>query len=111
MPFCNPYSEILEVFGRAEIANYSSDELAEYQQSLKVYRDLKNVIGTAYEEGKGEGLVLGREEGKQEGLAKGREEGGLEANLRTARNLKLLGISIAIIAQSTGLSEEEIGQF
>ena len=52
-----------------------------------------------------EGLEIGRQEGRQEGRQKGLEEGKQEV----ARNLKICGVSIDIIAQSTGLSREEIG--
>ena len=34
-----------------EIAKFSEDERHDYEQSLKVYRDLKNVIDTAFDEG------------------------------------------------------------
>lgn len=42
----------IQAFEKAEIAKYSEEELWDYQQSLKVYRDLKNVIDTAFDEGK-----------------------------------------------------------
>ncbi|MBE0449177.1 MAG: hypothetical protein IBX64_13975, partial [Actinobacteria bacterium] len=38
-----------------------------YESSLKYYRDLKNVIDTAREEGREEGRQAGREEGEQIG--------------------------------------------
>ena len=56
-----------------------------------------------------------REEGREEGFSKGREEGLSIAQeevhqekLRTAANLKQLGVSTEVIAQATGLSVEEI---
>jgi hypothetical protein len=39
-------------FEVAEIANFNEKYLAEYEESLKVFRDLKAVVKTAYEEGK-----------------------------------------------------------
>ena len=48
------FSKIFEI---AEIAKYSPAEAAAYEDSLKVYRDLKNVIDTAYDEGKAEGKL------------------------------------------------------
>ena len=48
------------VFRVAEIANYSEDEYVEYEESLKVYRDLKNSINTAFDEGE----LRGRREEK-----------------------------------------------
>jgi predicted transposase/invertase (TIGR01784 family) len=44
--------EIFEkAFQQAEIAKFSEDERHDYEQSLKIYRDLKNVIDTAFDEG------------------------------------------------------------
>ena len=45
---------------------------------------------------------------KKEGREEGREKGRLEANTETARNLKLLGVDVEIIAQATGLAVEDI---
>jgi len=49
-----------------------------------------------------------REEGRDEGFHQGREQGTHEEKLRTAANLKQLGVSIEIITQATDLSVEEI---
>jgi predicted transposase/invertase (TIGR01784 family) len=54
-----------ELFDVAEIANFSSIEQDNYQNSLKYYRDLNNVVDTSREEGRAEGRVEGRVEGKQ----------------------------------------------
>jgi PD-(D/E)XK nuclease family transposase len=44
--------EIFEkAFQQAEIAKFSENERHDYEQSLKIYRDLKNVIDTAFDEG------------------------------------------------------------
>ena len=48
-----------EAFKVAEIANFTPEEISEYEESLKIYRDNINVIETAKEEGSEEG----REEG------------------------------------------------
>ncbi|MET2995292.1 hypothetical protein ABXT01_05045, partial [Flavobacterium columnare] len=58
--------------------------------SLKVYRDLKSIIDTAFDDGK--------------------EEGKIQGKIETAKSLKKLGISIEIIMQSTGLTQEEINK-
>ena len=55
---------------------------------------------------KKEGLEAGYAEGLQIGMEKGMAEG----IILTARNLKQAGISKEIIAQTTGLSTEEIDQ-
>ncbi|WP_289201073.1 Rpn family recombination-promoting nuclease/putative transposase, partial [Phocaeicola sartorii] len=84
------------LFETAEIARFSRKELSEYWESLKNFRDWYSVMKTQ--------LKKGREEGRKEG----REEGREEERMRNARNLKELGVSSEIIAQATGLSEEEI---
>jgi len=56
-----------KLFKEAEIAAFKPEDLLKYEDSLKVYRDFKNVIDTARDEGKDEGLT--------EGLAKGLAEG------------------------------------
>jgi predicted transposase/invertase (TIGR01784 family) len=44
-----------ELFAAAEIANFSSTEQETYQNSLKYYRDMNNVVDTARQEGRQEG--------------------------------------------------------
>ena len=85
----------LKVFELAEIAIYSSVEAAAYEESLKVYRDLKNVVDTAYDEGKAEGIV--------EGKAEGRAEGSQQKAMEVAKRLKDAGLDIETISRCTGL--------
>ncbi len=47
----------MKVFATSKIASYSTEELNEYQSSLKTYTDLKNSLDTAFEEGE----IKGRE--------------------------------------------------
>jgi predicted transposase/invertase (TIGR01784 family) len=54
-----------ELFDTAEIANFSRVEQDSYQNSLKYYRDMNNVVNTARQEGKEEGRQEGREEGRR----------------------------------------------
>ncbi len=51
---------------QAEIASYTDKEYAEYEKSLKSYRDLKNSMDTAFDEGREEGRIEGKEEEKME---------------------------------------------
>ncbi|WP_328983529.1 Rpn family recombination-promoting nuclease/putative transposase [Thiorhodovibrio winogradskyi] len=44
-------------FAAAEIANFSREEIQRYEDSLKYYRDLKNCLDTAREEGIEEGII------------------------------------------------------
>jgi hypothetical protein len=50
--YISPFTDFgfKKLFEQAEIANYSEREYHEYVQSLKVYRDLNNVIDTAFGE-------------------------------------------------------------
>ncbi len=81
-----------KLFEVAEIAKFSEKERKEYEKSLKVYRDIKNVVDTARTEGKLEGRIEGKIEGK----------------IEVAKSLKENGVSIEIIMESTGLSKVEI---
>jgi PD-(D/E)XK nuclease family transposase/Domain of unknown function (DUF4351) len=57
-----------DLFEAAEIANFSSTEQESYQNSLKYYRDMNNVVDTARQEGRQEGKQEGKQEGIQEGI-------------------------------------------
>ena len=46
-----------KLFEAAEIARFDAEEKARYEESLKYYRDLKNVVDTSYEEGRAEEKV------------------------------------------------------
>jgi len=78
----------VQAFGKAELSNLNHDERDSYENSLKYYRDLKNVIDTA----KDEGWVGGKAEGKTE----------------VAKALKESKIPLDIIIKTTGLTEEQI---
>jgi predicted transposase/invertase (TIGR01784 family) len=73
-----------QAFEKAELAKFGQLELANYENSLKIYRDLKGVIETAYDEGK------------------------LEGKLEIAKSLKKLGVSIETIIEASGLTRDEI---
>lgn len=85
-----------KLFEAAEIAKFTPEERRGYEDSLKYFRDLKNVIDTANEEG--------REAGRQLGLEEGRQEGRREI----ARQMKADGESTEKIIKYTGLSADEI---
>ncbi len=76
--------EIFEkAFQQAEIAKFSEDERHDYEQSLKIYRDLKNVIDTAFDEG----------------------------IIKVAKLMKLNNEPIEKIIKYTGLTKEQIDRF
>ncbi len=68
-----------QLFEIAEIAKFTPEEQRAYENSLKYYRDLHNVIETSKLEARQEGITIGREEGitigREEGITIGREEG------------------------------------
>jgi predicted transposase/invertase (TIGR01784 family) len=80
----------IQAFEKAEIAKYNADEMYDYQQSLKVFRDNKNTFDyakeTAFDEGK------------------------IEERMKIAKALKQNGVPIDIIIKTTGLSESEINE-
>ena len=55
------------LFEAAEIARFSPEEREAYEESLKYYRDMKNVVDTYKEEGIDEGIKLVAKEMKEEG--------------------------------------------
>lgn len=91
-----------KLFEAAEIARFTKAQYEAYEESLKVYRDWQNTLLTAEKRGQAEGWAKGRAEGRAEGERK--------KQIETALNLKKMGIDTAIIAQATGLSNEEINK-
>ena len=73
---------------------------------MNTERDTYNQIEYARETGREEG----RKEGKEEGIKEGRAEGSKDERSKIAINLIRLGASCEIIAQATGLSEEEVSR-
>ena len=88
------------LFQEAEIAKFTPQELREYEDSRKAYRDIKNSIDTAHKEGKAEGLAEGR--------AEGRAEGEQTKAIAIAEKLKAKGFTTAEISEMTGLDEKII---
>jgi predicted transposase/invertase (TIGR01784 family) len=77
-----------EAFAKAELSKLGSADLEKYEMNLKVYRDYKNTIDTAFDEGK--------------------IEGKMERNFELAKSFKALGVDVETIARATGLSQEEV---
>ena len=109
-----------KLFDAAAIARFSPNELREYEDSLKAYRDIKNSLDTAKEEGRAEGReegraegreegrAEGREEGREEGRAEGREEGRAEGIAMVAKMMYAKGIDVDVIASITGMAIDKI---
>lgn len=103
-----------KLFEVAEIAQFSKDERTAYENSLKQYRDIKNVVDTAHLEGMAKGIAEGMTKGIKQGMAKGREEGleqgKLLKSIEFASALKQKGFSSSEIVALTGLTAAEIEQ-
>ena len=80
------------LFETAEIARFSESEIRDYEDSLKNLRDLGNVLDTAKEEGRKEGI----------------EEGEKRKSMEMALRMRDDGMPLEVIAKYTGLSVEEI---
>ena len=93
-----------KLFEAAEVAKFTKAEYDSYEESLKVYRDWINTIETAKIKSKEEGREEGLKEGEKIGIEKGEKKKAMEM----ARSLKTKGVAINIIAECSGLSEEEI---
>jgi len=85
------------LFEVSEIANFSAQEQEAYENSVKHYRDLQNVVDTARQEGIEEGIAKGIEESRQQG----RQEERLQ-NIERQRSLllKLLSRKLGDIPDS-----------
>jgi predicted transposase/invertase (TIGR01784 family) len=81
-----------KIFHVAEIAKMNKQEMAEYEDSLKVYRDWYSVIETA----------------KSDGKKEGKKEGKIEEKNETALKMLEDGVSFENICKYTGLSEKQV---
>ena len=98
------------LFDQAEIAKYSPEERQDYEDSLRVYRDMKNVLDTAELKGLKKGIKQGLEQGIKQGIEQGLEQGALEEKRKTAKAMKVLGLPLETIARVTGMSAEDIAK-
>jgi len=73
-----------KAFEKAELATFDQEDLDSYENSLKIYRDLKGVIDNAFDEGK------------------------LEGKTEMAKLMKQDGEALEKIERYTGLSKNEI---
>ncbi len=92
--YINPYTDFgfKKLLEQAEIARLTDDERRDYEESVKVYRDLFGVMSTA----------------ERKGVEKGLEQGRAEEKKDIARKMKAMGVDINVISQATGLTPEEI---
>ena len=88
------------LFQAAEIDAFNPQQRSEYWDSLKSYRDWKNVLDTNMKKS----FVKGREEGLSEGMEKGEV---IKAE-KIARKMKEMGFSMEEIQQATGITMEQL---
>ena len=100
------------LFEEAKIAKFTPQEMREYEASKKAYRDIKNSIDTAKQEGLAEGLEIGMEKGMKQGMEKGikqgMEKGMSQRSLEIARKMLAKGMDDASVMDMTRLTAEEI---
>lgn len=80
------------------MTNNSIREL--YEDSLKVHRDLKNVIDTAE--------LKGQKKGFEQGRKQGIEQGSVEERKKIAKTMKALNMPLEDISKATGMTIDEI---
>ena len=94
------------------ITHFTHTELKEYEDSLKAYRDIKNSLDTAKDEGRAEGMAKGMAEGMAKGLAKGMAEGMAKGRVETLNKMvsemKREGLGYDLIEKLTGLTQKDI---
>ena len=120
------------LFAACEIAKLSPEVKLAYEKDMITERDYYNIIETAREEGLAagieEGMKQGMKQGKKEGMKEGMKEGlekgvkeGLAAGMKEgmetgrreaivdmAKKMKMQGLEIEVICETTGLAKEEI---
>ena len=78
--------------------------ILDYEESLKVYRDMKNVLDTA----ELKGLKKGIEQGMEKGLKRGIEQGASDERKKNAKAMKTLGVPLETIGKITGMAIGDI---
>ncbi|WP_341822235.1 hypothetical protein [Wolbachia endosymbiont (group A) of Clivina fossor] len=86
--------------------NWSKEERLAYDQAKKRTDDYLSTL----EEKLHEGILIGHQKGRVEGIQIGEKKGEKQAKIAVAKNLLKAGVSVDLIAKSTGLSQTEISQ-
>ena len=85
-----------KVFEVARISAFTPGEREAYEESLKYYRDIKNVVDTS------------REEGYEKGREEGREIGREETTREFVKGMLAAGLPMDLIQEITGFDRDEI---
>ena len=111
-----PFEAQHKIFKRlAEIADsktLTKEEQEKYDNSMMVmwdnYAALEHAVNKGIKEGMEKGMKEGLEKGMEKGMEKGLKEGEKKKSLEVAKKLLAYNTPLDIIANSTGLSIEEI---
>jgi hypothetical protein len=105
----SPYQELMEVdtMLKDRLLTYS-EEAEQRGRDEGIKEGVAKGIKEGVAKGIKEGVAKGRDEGIKEGIAKGRDEGVAKGIEKVARGLLARGISLDIIAESSGLPLETL---
>lgn len=84
------------LFSEAEIARFNKEDIKEYEDILKAYRDIQNSIDTA------------KEEEFAKGMAKGIEQGIAKGEQKIVQAMIQQGCDVDFISKVTGISTDTI---
>ena len=84
----------------------NNEKFRSVYMSLNIHRD--DLLMAGEKIGFERGVVAGMSKGRRQGIEQGFADGSHRKALEDAGNLKRLGVSIDIITQATGLSQEEV---
>jgi len=96
LPFTKEQPAFRKVGKISEIAKLTPEDMLRYEKNVDTIRTNRNAMSYA------------RNEGREEGIEIGMEKGIKETTYKVAKSMKEMGLTIAQIAQATGLTEEEI---
>ncbi|WP_375604398.1 Rpn family recombination-promoting nuclease/putative transposase [Wolbachia endosymbiont of Anurida maritima] len=118
--------DLMRIAEKAPIIKLAYDELDKFrwnEKDLIAYEErimdlrkeegilaqkLDDATAKGRQEGRQEGILIGHEKGRAEGIQIGAEKGEKQAKMTVAKNLLKAGVSIDIIAQTTGLTADEV---
>lgn len=100
--YVNPFTDFGRFAARFKklFGEDPNTELQSYEDSLKYYRDLKNSLDTAFEEGKLEGKIEGKMEGKIEGE--------VSKAIEVIKKGYSEGLSVEVLSKLTGMMVSEV---
>ena len=90
------------------ISNLTDMEKKIYVRNVLEYADVKESLMCEREEGILQGIEQGREEGREQGIQQGMKQGEDNTKRLLACNMLAKGLDPALIAEISGLTEEEV---